>query len=325
MVSASKVYLVEADSAVNAGGMAEMQNSTAIAAVPSGTFVFREHDVNFNTAQSSASVGAFTLTGGVVSNGNEDVNRGGTLSSLTFTGSLNAPDPATGRGSGTFTDSALVTSSFNYYIVDANNVRLLAGNTEHRRTRPGGTTEWHAHALRQLRLREQRRHWRAGRGEYGWPLYCQRRKHHAGATDLVQDGSPATNVSFTGTYTQAANGRSVLTLTTATNSNYVVWMVSPTRGLFLVNDPNTVQDGSLDLQQTSTFSNSTMNGQFGFVMDGFDVQSTAKDRVGTLQWDGKGKLILNEFTNADGSPKHCRDSVRKLRGFGERADRGFDQ
>ena len=26
----------------------------------------------------------------------------------------------------------------------------------------------------------------------------------------------------------------------------------------------------------------------------------AKDRVGTLQWDGSGKLILNEFTNAAG-------------------------
>jgi hypothetical protein len=124
----------------------------------------------------------------------------------------------------------------------------------------------------------------------------------AGARDSVQDGGPATNVSFTGTYTQTTNGRAVLSLSTAANSNYVVWMVSPARGLFLVNDPNAVQDGSLDLQQLSTFSNSTMNGQFGFIMDGFDVQSTAKDRVGTLQWDGSGKLILNEFTNTDGTP-----------------------
>jgi hypothetical protein len=79
-----------------------------------------------------------------------------------------------------------------------------------------------------------------------------------------------------------------------------VWMVSPTRGLFLVNDPNTVQDGSLDLQQVSSFSNSTMNGQFGLIMNGFD-SGGAKDRVGTLQWDGSGKLILNEFTNAAGN------------------------
>ena len=43
-----------------------------------------------------------------------------------------------------------------------------------------------------------------------------------------------------------------------------------------------------------------MNGQFAFIMNGFDLQG-AKDRVGTLQWDGSGKLTLNEFTNANGA------------------------
>jgi len=76
-------------------------------------------------------------------------------------------------------------------------------------------------------------------------------------------------------------------------------MISPSRGFFVVNDPNTIQEGTLDVQQTATFSNSTMNGQSAVVMDGFDAGGP-KDRVGTLQWDGSGKLILNEFTNANG-------------------------
>lgn len=305
MVSASKVYLVEADSPVNAGGIAEKQDLTAITAVPTGTFVFREHDVNLNSLQSSASVGAFTVTGGVASNGNKDVNRGGTLSSLTFTGSLNAPDPATGRGSGTFTDSALATSSFNYYVVDANNMRFLVGTA--------GTTN----ILGQGRAELQNgtptlsgSYAFGSKGDTGalggvnmaGRFTASGGNITAGACDSVQDSGPATNVSFTGTYTQTPNGRALLNLTTAANSSYVVWMVSPTRGLFLVNDPNTVQDGSLDLQLVSSFSNSTMNGQFGFIMDGFDVQSTPKDRVGTLQWNGSGKLILNEFTNTNGTP-----------------------
>src|SRR5713101_8878141 len=46
MVSASKVYLVEGDTVLNAGGLAEKQDATVIAAAPSGTFVFREHDLN---------------------------------------------------------------------------------------------------------------------------------------------------------------------------------------------------------------------------------------------------------------------------------------
>lgn len=298
IVSASKVYLVEGDALLNAGGIAEKQDSTAMAAAPAGTFVFREHDLN--SVQSVASVGAFTVAGGIVSTGNEDVNRGETFSSLTFTGSLNPPDPTTGRGTGTFTDTTPATSSFIYYVVDANNVRFLAstsgilgiGRAELQRGAPalsgsyafgskGDTT-----SLGGVNM--------AGRFTASGGTIT------AGARDSVQDGANATNVSFTGTYTQAVSGRAVLSLSTAANNSLVVWMVNPARGLFLVNDANTVQDGSLDLQQVSTFSNSTMNGQFALIMDGFD-NGIAKDRVGTLRWDGKGKLTLNEFTNAGGS------------------------
>ena len=302
LVSASKVYMVEGDTLLNAGGLAEKQNSAAIAAAPTGTFVFREHDLNSSTLQSVASVGAFTVGGGVASNGNKDVNTGGAFSSLTFTGSFNAPDTTTGRGSGTFTDSALATSSFNYYIVDANNVRFLAASTgvvgDGRAELQSGTPALSgSYAFGS----------KGDTGSLGGVNMAGRFTASggsitAGARDSVQDGGTATNVSFTGTFTQAASGRAVLSLSTAANSNYVVWMVSPTRGLFLVNDSNTVQDGSLDLQQVSSFSNSTMSGQFGFVMGGFDVGQTPKDRVGTLQWDGSGKLILNEFTNTAGSP-----------------------
>jgi hypothetical protein len=302
LVSGSKVYMVEDDTLLNAGGLAEKQDSAAIAVAPTGTFVFREHDLNSSTLQSVASVGAFTVGGGVASNGNKDVNTGGAFSSLTFTGSFNAPDTTTGRGSGTFTDSALATTSFNYYIVDANNVRFLAATTgvagDGRAELQSGTPALSgSYAFGS----------KGDTGSLGGVNMAGRFTASggnitAGARDSVQDGGTATNVSFTGTFTQAATGRAVLSLTTAANSNYVVWMVSPTRGLFLVNDPSTVQDGSLDLQQVSSFSNSTMNGQFGFVMDGFDVGQTPKDRVGTLQWDGSGKLILNEFTNTAGTP-----------------------
>jgi hypothetical protein len=295
LVSASKVYLVEGDPVLNAGGLAEKQDATAIATAPSGTFVFLEHDIN--TMQSVASV-----AGGIVSNGNKDVNSGGTPSSLTFTGSFNAPDPTTGRGNGTFIDSSLASSSFNYYIVDANNVRFLSsdvnvvgqGRAELQNGTPAlsgsyafGSQGDTNNSLSGVNM--------AGRFTAGGGNIT------AGARDSVQDGGTAANVGFTGTYTQAVNGRVPVALNTAANSNLVIWMVSPARGLFIVNDPNTVQDGSLDLQQGSAFSNSTMNGQFALIMNGFDVGG-AKDRVGTLQWNGSGKLILNEFSNAAGSP-----------------------
>ncbi|MGH9544194.1 MAG: hypothetical protein ACRD23_03160 [Terriglobales bacterium] len=297
LTSASKLYLVEGDTSLNAGGLAEKQDLTAIASAPTGTFVFLEHDLN--ALQSVASVGAFTVTGGIVSNGNEDVNSGGAFSSLTFTGSFNAPDSATGRGTGTFTDSSPATSSFVYYIVDANNVRFLSGTvgvigTGRAELQTGTPALSGSYAF-------------GSKGDTSFlsgvnmagRFTANAGSIAMGARDSVQDGANATNVSFTGTYTQEASGRALVSLSTAANSNLVVWMVNPARGLFLVNDPNTVQDGSLDLQLGSSFSNSTMNGQYGFVMDGFDAGG-AKDRVGTLQWDGSGKLTLNEFTNAAG-------------------------
>lgn len=298
VVSSSKIYMVEGDTLLNGGGIAEKQDPSAIAAAPAGTFVFREHDLN--SVQSVASVGAFTAAGGVVSNGNSDVNRGGAFSSLTFTGSFNPPDPLTGRGTGTFTDTTPATSSFIYYIVDANNVRFFAstsgvlglGRAELQTGTPALSGSYafgskgDTSSLGGVNM--------AGRFTAGGGTIT------AGALDAVQDGTPSTNVSFTGTYAAAPSGRTLVTLNASPNGNLVVWMASSTRGLFLVNDPSTVQDGSLDLQQVSTFSNATMKGQYALVMDGFDT-GTAKDRVGTLQWDGAGKLILNEFTNVGGT------------------------
>jgi hypothetical protein len=299
MVSASKVYLVEGDQVLNAGGLAEKQDTSVIAATPSGTFVFREHDIN--AVESVGSVGSFTVAGGVLSSGFEDVNRGGVLSSLSFTaGSFNAPDPATGRGTATLTDNSPATSTFIYYIVDANNVRFLAGDTgviglgqAEKQSGAPALSGSYAFGSKGDTLGFLGGINMAGR------LTASGGTISAGARDLVQDGNSVVNAAFTGTYTQAATGRASITLNTTANNNMIVWMVNPTRGFFVVNDANTIQEGTLDLQQTGTFSNSTMNGQFAVVMDGFDAGG-AKDRVGTLQWDGSGKLILNEFSNANG-------------------------
>ncbi len=299
LVSTSKVYLVEGDAVLNAGGLAEKQDPTAIAAAPIGTFVFREHDLN--ATSSVGSVGEFTVAGGVVSTGNKDVNNAGTLTSVTFSGgSFNPPDSATGRGTGTLVDSSPATNSFIYYIVDANNVRFMAsdagviglGRAEMQTGTPALSGSY-AFGTKGDTFNFLGGIVSAGRFTANGGTIS------AGARDTVQDGGSVVNTAFTGTFTQTANGRASLTLTTAANSNLVVWMVSPSRGFFVVNDPNTIQEGTLDLQQSATFSNATMNGQYGLVMNGFDGGG-AKDRVGTLQWDGSGKLVLNEFTNAAG-------------------------
>ena len=297
MVSASKVYLIEGDNAFNAGGLAEKQDATAIAAAPAGTFVFKEHDLT--ATQSVSRVGVFTQSGGGVSNGDQDVNSGGILTSLTFTGVFNGPDSTTGRGTGSFTDSSPATSTFIYYIVDANNIRFLASNpgaigSARAEKQNGAPTLSGSYAFAS---RGDTFNFLGGVNTAG-RFSASAGGITAGALDSVQDGNViATNLSFTGAYTEAGS-RALVNLGTGSNANLVVWMVSPSRGFFLVDDPATVQDGTLDLQTASSFSNSTMSGQYALVMDGFD--QAPKDRVGTLQWNGSGKLTLNAFVNAGG-------------------------
>jgi hypothetical protein len=306
LISSSKLYLVNGTlnaaviSPINGGGLAEKQDLTAISTAPSGTFAFLEHDVL--TAQSVSRVGAFTVSNSTVSTGSVDANTGGTFSSLTLTaGSFNAPDSTTGRGTGSLTDSSPATSSFVYYIVDANNIRLLSstlgvigsGRAEKQDGTPALSGSY-AFGSKGDTFNSLLGVNTAGR------FTANGGSITAGARDSVQNGKAATNVNFTGTFTQAAGGRALVTLTTAANGNLVVWMVSPSRGFFLVNDPNAVQDGTLDLQTTSNFSNSTLDGQYAVAMTGFDAGGL-KDRVGTLQKQGSNELVLNEFTNSNGT------------------------
>jgi hypothetical protein len=312
MVTISKVYLIEADAGLNSSGIAELQETTAISSPPSGTFAFRQHNVDTSQAfgLSTASVGVFSVSNqGSSVSGTMDVNRGGTLNNgganpLTLTSGLfNVPN-SLGRGTGRYTDSSNTTFSFIYYIVDTNNVRFLSMS-------PGVLGIGRAEMQNAPALAGSYAF--GGRGDtignginavdaVGAFTTASGGSITSGAIDSVEDGTSFSNQSITsGSYSQPVNGRTLVTLNTSGTFGTLVatvWMVSPARGFFLViNDPNAVEDGTLDLQ-SGTFNNASMNGQFALMMDGFDFSPQLLDRVGTLQWDGKSKLILNEQANS---------------------------
>jgi hypothetical protein len=305
MVSTSKAYLIEADAGLNSSGVAELQDTTVASSAPSGMFAFRLHTAGTSQAfgLSAASVGVFTASGGTVSNGTMDVDRGGTFnngtaSPVTFTGSFNAP-PTLGRGTGTFTDSSNTTISFIYYIVDANNVRFLSSSSGllgiGRAEKQSSPALSGSYAF-------------GGRGDTVnnginavdtvGAFSASGGSITSGAIDAVEDGSNLSTTITGGTYTTTANGRVTVTLNAGTGPvQATFWMVNPSRGFFLItDDSNAVEDGTLDLQ-SGTFTNATMNGQFAFMMDGFDTTQLL-DRLGTLTWDGTSKLTLNEVANS---------------------------
>ncbi len=310
LASSSTAYLVEAD-ALNASGTAELQNASAAGAAPSGTFVFNMHTTS--AQGSAATVGRFNVSAGVFQSGSVDVNQSGTIASPTLTNfTFNAPI-SNGRGTGSLSESSGTVLAFNYYIVDANTVRLLVTDSTaniggHGRAEMQSGAPFSASSFSGSYVFTA-----IGDDNSGTDAVKTVGQFTAsggtissGAYDRVEDGTPVSNAAITaGTYQVTSNGRVTATFTSSSGTvNKTFWMVSPSTAFFVTasdpTDSSLTEDGTANLQQTSAFSTSSINGQFAFMMDGFNP-SFLIDRVATLQWDGKGNLSLNEFVNDSGS------------------------
>jgi hypothetical protein len=300
LVSASKVNLIEADAFAEAAGVAELQTATTM---PAGPFVFRSHQIAFNSSQSPvAEVGAINISSGALT-GNLDQNLGGTSNQLTVTGTLATP-AATGRGTGNFTDSTNATTNFVYYVVSSGKFVFMI-------TTPGDVGSGSAEAQSGTVTNGLAGSYAFGsRGDittsYDAVATVGQITVAGGAISsgtiesmLVGVYSSPLAITGTATPTTSTNGRVAVTFSSSAGTvQQVFWMVSPSRAFFLTNDPNTVEDGTADLQTISSFSASTMKGQYSLVMDGLDfVNQQLLSRIGPLQLDGAGKATLNELTN----------------------------
>jgi hypothetical protein len=298
----SHFYMAEDDGFNTSAGSGEKQDSTAFGSIPSGTFVMQTHD----SVAGNSKVGVATWNAGQIS-GTGDVLSGGTLiSPVAISGTAQVSGSMTGRGSATITDDT-GTSHYVYYVVNSKRLRLFnidnltslgLGQAEAQTGGPFSSSSLNGSFV----------FGSAGEttnvdGIHTVGLFTTDGAGNvsAGSFDFVQDGNPVTGVTLKtpGTYTVDANGRTVVTLNLSTGVTNVkrMFLVSPSRAFFLVNDPVNLEDGTLD-KQTGTFSNSSLNGQAAFFMDGFDeVQVLFKDRVGTLTPNGSGMLSTHYRTS----------------------------
>src|SRR5215467_12776059 len=250
LVSTSKVYLLDEDTTLVGGGVAELQTTSAFATatIPSGNFAFHLHTISNQTGTPdvSGAVGILSVdgTGGIT--GTDDVNENFTTNQRTITtGLLNAPDTSTGRGTGNFVDdSGNPTFTFNYYVVNSSTLLFFS-------TVSGqiglGRAEKQSGTFSNSSLN----------GSYAWGLRGDSSLNFdgvhtvgrftgsdgsitAGAFDGVRDGVSSTNVSYTGSYSVATNGRAVLTINPSTggSTQHIYYLVSPSRAFFLTDDPN---------------------------------------------------------------------------------------
>lgn len=310
LASSSKFYLIEADTFANAFGTAEKQDTTAFTSAPSGTFVFRLHEVS--GGQPVGSVGQLTVAGGSFTGQEDLLALGNALSSHTISnGTFTAPNTTTGRGTGAFTDNTGFITNFVYYVVNSGTLRLFSttqdtlglGRAEVQTAGPfnagsfsGGYAFGSAGDTGTVALVNFDAANTVGRYTAGGDGLIS-----SGTYDSVRDGTPSINISASGSYTITPNGRVDARVNNTVHD--IFWLVSPSRAFFVrdVDDLTKVEDGTADRQQPSSFANSTMTGQFALAMGGLD-NGTDTDRVGTLQWGGSAaNLALNEFVNIGGN------------------------
>lgn len=305
MTGSNALYIIEADSFANAHGHAVKQNAAAFS-TPSGTFAFRAH-ANGSVSGSSAVVGEMTVSGGNVTSGSADSLVGGVLTNTAVTGSFSAPDVS---GVGTATLSyGIGTFTFNYYVVDANSVNLfetdannLALGRMELQTGAGAFTNASLSGPFVFGSRGDTNSNMGGTSTVGVLAADGAGNITSGSYDFAQDGTVGTVTSLSGTFNTSSNGRVAVTLTPtgANQVSEVAYLVSPARAFILVNDTTKVEDGTVDQQTGTSFSNSSLNGQFAFVTGGYDSTDYV-DRTGPLTADGNGNLTLAEVLNRTGT------------------------
>jgi hypothetical protein len=317
IVNASKFYLTEADAfsnfAANAAGQGEKQDTSALNAVPSGTFVFRAHQTLSNPP-SIGVIGQFAISGGSA-NGTADVIQGQIGLSGPVTGTFTQLDSA-GRGTAVLTINS-VPNTFNYYIVNASTLLLLEtdasvlgiGRAEAQTGGPFTSTSFNGTYT--FGTTGDTTNNVGGASTVG-SFASSNGTIASGVFDTSQDGNVTLGQAFTGTYSgpDANTGRVQVTITPSgpgTGATEIWYLVNPTRAFTIrfypSTAPNTIEDGTIDQQSGGPFTNGSLKGQYAFLMQGSSNISTSGfqnllTRVGTFIPDGNGNLNINETTNS---------------------------
>lgn len=113
----------------------------------------------------------------------------------------------------------------------------------------------------------------------------------SGVLDVNQQPSPSTNVSFTGTYTVAGDGRGTATLTTPAGTFTLAFViVSVNRALVTRFEKLAGGIGALDRVNPPDFSTAALAGTFAFSLNGLDASGKPLATVGSITTDASGNI-----------------------------------
>jgi len=295
LVSTGHALIIRFDNNSTASGSIDLQNSSAFSlSALAGTLVFNVSGAD-SAGHGEGAAGIFTVDGsGDITSGVQDTNDDGAVTTnVALTPAVVAMSNPTG-GRGTLAITAGTTHNFVFYVVDSNHLKLL--ETDLSPTLSGD-------AFRQTSTTISGSFaFTVGGVSTGGPFAAGGVINTDGAGNVlntsVEDsnngGTISQNVTLTGTYSVAANGRGTMTL----NAGSINYAIYPSTGgvQALEIDTTTVASGAA-LQQSGTFSNSSIQGNYGLNLTGVTT-TTEVDSDAQFSADGAGNVTgAADFNN----------------------------
>jgi len=261
-----RVQLINGGSDQSGSGPLERQTPTDfVLAKLAGNFAFGALGAQAGGAR-AGTIGAITVDGaGHVTSGHADSNDGSPLIDAALTGSLTAPDPATGRGTLTLTTAGGArTMHFAYYIVTAN--RLFIASTDPsmpisgfmtRQVGPFSNSSLAGAGILSLwgaavTPSQPRTALALGRLSGADPV--------SGTINLLLDAADQTTITFSETFNggiyavRAADGRTTMTFTSGvTTRNFVLYLDGPADGYVVEPGSPVGAAGLLEAQSAGPF------------------------------------------------------------------------
>jgi hypothetical protein len=300
VITSQHALLSEFDGSATSNGTLDLQNPVnfATSSIAGGySFSFSGLDVNGSPEDAG---GVFTADGAGNVSGGEDINDFGVVHNGPLSGTYSSPD-AFGRGTAT-----LGTGSFTYYIVDSGHLKfvetdlvvsLFAGSAVAQGSGPFSSASLSGNFVFTV----------TGAGTVGG--LAAGGLLTADGSGTITSGSVDVNNfgvvtigTFTGTYSIAANGRGVLTLSGNTGGlvQFALYLTASHGVLLLELDTASFSIGTV-LSQSGGISAASLNGKYAMTFDAASIAAfTQEDLVGQILADGvsafTGGADINQFT-----------------------------
>ncbi|HZR27823.1 MAG TPA: Ig-like domain-containing protein [Terriglobales bacterium] len=303
------------DPAAAATGILKKQDASAFnAAAFNGSFAFSLSGFDLDPMGDVfpiGTVGQLNANGtGSISSGQGDINDAGNYTGLfAITGTYSVPN--NGRGLLTLHDPFGHTFNFALYMISRNQALLMSLDAA-----PGlvGTATRQSGGLGTSTLQGNYIFSQDGvtsddAFNVDFFFFASVGVMHADGASGISNGERDVNdgnlgifeaQAFSGSYSATSTGRGTATLTSDNGpSNYVFYLVSPTTAYFLQTDNSSVVTGIAEQQAAVTFSNSSLQGNFNFVLGDSILGGTAL--AGQFATDGSGTLSGTEDEDVFGT------------------------